>query len=85
MVKSESQIHLKSNFTVKLYCLTYQTDIRYPYCLPPGVISENGENQDRENLPNTACMDFHLDFLTQRASSFLRASIPVSSFQMADT
>jgi len=46
---------------------------------------EKGENQERENLPNTACMDFHLDFLIQRASSFLRDSIPVSSFQMADT
>lgn len=36
----------------------------------------NGENQAIENLPKTACMDFHLLLRTHRASSFLSCSIP---------
>jgi hypothetical protein len=44
-----------------------QTDIKYPCCLPGGESLETGENQERENLPKTACIDFHLDFFTQRA------------------
>ena len=62
-----------------------QTEIKYPYCFPEGVTTENGLNQERENFPKTACIDFHLDFFTQRASSFFKDSIPVSSFQMAET
>jgi len=45
----------------------------------------NGENHDKENRPNTAWILFHLDFFTQRASSFFRDSIPVSSYQIAET
>ena len=61
------------------------TENRYPRFLLGSGISEKGENHCIENLPNTAWMDFQRDFLTHVASSFFSASMPVSSYQMADT
>jgi hypothetical protein len=44
-----------------------------------------GENQERENpFPKTRRKDFH-DLLLEETVSFLRCSIPVSSFQIAWT
>merc|ERR1719348_1688991 len=56
-----------------------------PCCFPWLGREEKGENHCQENLPNTAWIDFHRDFFVQRASSFFSDSMPVSSFQMAET